>query len=117
MGKMDLWSTPTVLVVHLKRFQLHRGRWIKSRKLVDFPITGFSPTEYMVNAEVEDPPVYDLFAITHHYGSLGGGHYVAMAQNSGDSEWYCFNDSSCDRLNSTDESSPPRPTSSSTSSA
>ena len=37
-------------------------------------------------------PIYDLYAISNHYGGLGGGHYTAYAKN--DSKWYQFNDSS-----------------------
>lgn len=38
-------------------------------------------------------PIYDLFAVSNHYGSLNGGHYTAYAQNI-DGKWYDFNDSS-----------------------
>ena len=38
------------------------------------------------------PPKYDLYAISNHFGGLGGGHYTASAKNSG--KWYQFNDSS-----------------------
>ena len=37
-------------------------------------------------------PLYDLFAVSNHYGGLGGGHYTAYAKNNG--KWYDFNDSS-----------------------
>lgn len=31
-------------------------------------------------------PIYDLYAISNHYGGLGGGHYTAYAKNGG--KWY-----------------------------
>jgi len=34
--------------------------------------------------------MYDLFAVSNHYGQLLGGHYTAYAKN-GDT-WYRFND-------------------------
>lgn len=37
-------------------------------------------------------PLYELYAISNHYGSLGGGHYTAFAKNG--EKWYSFNDSS-----------------------
>ena len=37
-------------------------------------------------------PIYNLYAISNHFGGLGGGHYTATAKNGG--KWYDFNDSS-----------------------
>lgn len=37
---------------------------------------------------------YRLFAVSDHFGGLGGGHYVAVARNSVDGQWYQFDDSS-----------------------
>ena len=34
-------------IVHLKRFHFLNGRWIKSHKIVDFPIKDFDPTNYL----------------------------------------------------------------------
>jgi len=34
--------------VHLKRFQFHNGRWVKSHKIVRFPFRDFDPTNYLV---------------------------------------------------------------------
>jgi ubiquitin carboxyl-terminal hydrolase 2/21/ubiquitin carboxyl-terminal hydrolase 8 len=38
-------------------------------------------------------PVYQLVAVSHHTGSLEGGHYTATARSASDSQWYNFNDS------------------------
>nr|CAB3267554.1 ubiquitin carboxyl-terminal hydrolase 32 [Phallusia mammillata] len=45
--KLDIWRLPPVLIIHLKRFQLFNGRWIKSHKVVDFPQTDFDPSSFM----------------------------------------------------------------------
>ena len=42
-------------------------------------------------------PHYELYAISNHYGSLGGGHYTAYAKN--EDKWYSFNDSSVSGVN------------------
>lgn len=45
-------------------------------------------------AAVSTPPVYELYAVSNHYGSLGGGHYTAYAKNHRENKWYKFDDSS-----------------------
>ncbi|KXZ48162.1 hypothetical protein GPECTOR_30g258 [Gonium pectorale] len=42
-------------------------------------------------------PVYQLVAVSHHSGSLDGGHYTAQARSCLDGQWYNFNDSSVRR--------------------
>jgi ubiquitin carboxyl-terminal hydrolase 4/11/15 len=38
--------------------------------------------------------VYDLFAVSNHYGGISGGHYTAYAFNTLLNKWCEFNDSS-----------------------
>nr|XP_006014127.1 PREDICTED: ubiquitin carboxyl-terminal hydrolase 4-like [Latimeria chalumnae] len=40
------------------------------------------------------PYIYDLIAVSNHYGGMGGGHYTAYAKNKSDGKWYYFDDSS-----------------------
>ena len=49
--KIDLWRVPPVLVVHLKRFHFVNGRWVKSQKMVNFPINDFDPYDYVVGPQ------------------------------------------------------------------
>ncbi|XP_027228164.1 ubiquitin carboxyl-terminal hydrolase 32 isoform X2 [Penaeus vannamei] len=68
--KLQIWRLPPILIVHLKRFQFVGNKWIKSQKIVDFPLRDFDPTEYLASvprqtihlhrAELEgvDPAVY-----------------------------------------------------------
>lgn len=37
-------------------------------------------------------PLYDLYAVSNHYGGLGGGHYTAYCQMPDDNKWYSFDD-------------------------
>ncbi len=39
-------------IVHLKRFQLVNGRWIKSQKIVKFPRESFDPSAFLAPREV-----------------------------------------------------------------
>jgi len=36
--------------------------------------------------------VYELVGMSHHSGSLEGGHYTASARSAADGKWYGFND-------------------------
>ena len=50
-------------------------------ELVDFPLDGLDIEQFVkMDCESEGiSTVYDLFAVTNHYGSLNGGHYTACA--------------------------------------
>ncbi|GLC55869.1 hypothetical protein PLESTB_001037900 [Pleodorina starrii] len=117
--KLDLWSLPEVLVVHLKRFSYTRYSRNKLDTRVDFPLHQLDLRPYVMRGQGVQP-VYDLFAVSNHYGSMGGGHYTAYAKlpspppaareqaqadgagaaaeessalpGEGD-RWYCFDDS------------------------
>ncbi|KAI0372717.1 cysteine proteinase [Pilatotrama ljubarskyi] len=110
--RFDLWKVPDVLVVHLKRFSNSRMLRDKIDTFVDFPIEGLDLTDMVgerlvgrklreQGADVEglglhdldEPLVYDLFAVDEHLGGLGGGHYRAYALNHVTGKWYHFDDS------------------------
>ncbi|KAK3083744.1 hypothetical protein FSP39_002517 [Pinctada imbricata] len=46
--KLDIWRLPPILIVNLKRFQFLNGRWVKSHKIVKFPVQNFDPSNYLV---------------------------------------------------------------------
>jgi ubiquitin carboxyl-terminal hydrolase 4/11/15 len=94
---MDVWSVAPVLVVHLKRFT--GGRNCSARKfdgLVEFPEV-LDMSKYVVGPQKNQPLIHRLFAVSHHSGGLGGGHYTAHAvvcqPDSKKRKWYHFNDS------------------------
>lgn len=91
--KFDIFKAPTILVVHLKRFQSINKYWReKLSTSVSFPITGLDLSRWVVQND-EIPPTYDLYAVSNHMGGLHGGHYTAYAKNFLDGKWYCFDDS------------------------
>uniref|UniRef100_A0A8C1J0Y3 Ubiquitin carboxyl-terminal hydrolase 4 n=1 Tax=Cyprinus carpio TaxID=7962 RepID=A0A8C1J0Y3_CYPCA len=91
--KFDLWSLPRILVVHLKRFSYNRCWRDKLDTVVDFPIRDLNMSEFVCDPKA-DPYVYDLIAVSNHYGGMGGGHYTAYGKNKMDGKWYYFDDSS-----------------------
>jgi len=97
--KFSISRLPQILVVHLKRFS-YRGQISRERidDVVKFPITDFDISEFAEISESESK--YDLFAISNHYGSLGGGHYTAFVRGRNDtSQWFRCDDSSVSQCN------------------
>ncbi|XP_011409062.2 PREDICTED: ubiquitin carboxyl-terminal hydrolase 15-like [Amphimedon queenslandica] len=90
--KFDLWKMPEILVIHLKRFSYNRYFRNKIESKVEFPLENLDLSKYVVNEE-EPQPLYDLFAVSNHFGGLGGGHYTAYAKNKDNGKWYSFDDS------------------------
>uniref|UniRef100_A0A4W5L7E7 Ubiquitin carboxyl-terminal hydrolase n=1 Tax=Hucho hucho TaxID=62062 RepID=A0A4W5L7E7_9TELE len=91
--KFDLWSLPRILVVHLKRFSYNRCWRDKLDTVVDFPVRDLNMSEFVCDPKA-GPYVYDLIAVSNHYGGMGGGHYTAYGKNNADGKWHYFDDSS-----------------------
>nr|XP_019579425.1 PREDICTED: ubiquitin carboxyl-terminal hydrolase 4 isoform X2 [Rhinolophus sinicus] len=90
--KFDLWSLPKILVVHLKRFSYSRYWRDKLDTVVEFPVRGLNMSEFVCDLSAR-PYVYDLIAVSNHYGAMGVGHYTAYAKNKLNGKWYYFDDS------------------------
>lgn len=90
--KLDLWRLPEILVIHLKRFSYSRFMKNKLETLVDFPIHDLDLSMYIAYKNGQSSHRYMLYAISNHYGSMGGGHYTAFVHHGGD-RWYDFDDS------------------------
>uniref|UniRef100_A0A6Q2Y366 Ubiquitin carboxyl-terminal hydrolase n=1 Tax=Esox lucius TaxID=8010 RepID=A0A6Q2Y366_ESOLU len=91
--KFDLWSLPRILVVHLKRFSYNRCWRDKLDTVVDFPVRDLNMSEFVCDPKA-CPYVYDLIAVSNHYGGMGGGHYTAYGKNKADGKWHYFDDNS-----------------------
>nr|XP_058960785.1 ubiquitin carboxyl-terminal hydrolase 4-like isoform X1 [Pocillopora verrucosa] len=96
--KFDLWNLPKILVVHLKRFSYNSFWRDKLDTVVSFPLRNLDMSAYVINKD-QPCPIYDLIAVSNHYGGMGGGHYTAYAKNCKDSKWYSFDDSSVSPVN------------------
>ena len=107
--KMELFYLPKLFIVCLKRFSNSESRyyyfssynrWEKNNAYVDFPINDMDMKEYVTGPD-KDNSVYDLFAVSQHYGGTGGGHYTAVCKNI-DGNWYNYNDSSVTQTSESD---------------
>ncbi|WFD43654.1 ubiquitinyl hydrolase 1 [Malassezia psittaci] len=103
--KLSLARLPPILVVHLKRFTYKGPTTNKIDTPVHFPTIGLDLSNYMPPAlppgtavrgipasESQRPPyLYDLYAVTHHFGTLSSGHYTASIKNQ--NTWFYCDDS------------------------
>jgi ubiquitin carboxyl-terminal hydrolase 4/11/15 len=108
--KIELYTVPPILIFCLQRFKSH-GTYFKE-KLEDkiiFPVDGLDMTNYVLSAHPSDPTqgeiplIYDLYAVSNHYGSLSFGHYTAYCKNPLTGKWHDFNDSSVTAMDESDE--------------
>ena len=98
---MEIYRCPEFLILHLKRFSHQRASFFSSKKItehIDFPTEGLDMANFILGNNAKKGAaagaVYDLYAVSNHFGSLNGGHYTAYCQNSMDKKWYEFDDSS-----------------------
>ncbi|XP_077437528.1 ubiquitin carboxyl-terminal hydrolase 11 isoform X2 [Vanacampus margaritifer] len=94
--KLDLWSLPEVLIIHLKRFSYTKFTREKLDTIVDFPLRNLDFSGCLLRKKLsngEPPSRYDLIAVSNHYGGLRDGHYTSYARNKDNGQWYYFDDS------------------------
>lgn len=68
--------------MHLKRFSYSRFLKNKLETFVNFPVHDLDLATYVASTSEPQGYVYELYAISNHYGSMGGGHYTAYAKVS-----------------------------------
>lgn len=106
--RLNLWSTPDIFVLHLKRFGSARGDANSSKKskrksvytckindVIDFPIDKLDLSKYVLMPGNKDDNIYKLIGVAEHQGrSANSGHYTATVLNSKSPErqWHRYND-------------------------
>lgn len=104
--KMEIYTAPEYLILHLKRFSHSRGIMGGGRKvgtLITFPVENMDLSKYiLMNSTKDVNHVYDLYAVSNHFGGLDGGHYTAFCKNPVLDKWFDCDDSSVNRINSSD---------------
>ena len=100
--QIELFYLPRIMIICLSRF-LKKGKfydYTKNNSFVDFPIENLNMEKYVCGPDKKYSK-YDLFAVSQHYGGMGGGHYTAICKNI-DGEWYEYDDQSCTRASKRD---------------
>ena len=97
MKKLEIYKTPKILIIQIKRF--NRIRKLDTK--VYFPISNLDINKYIISEDKNKNIKYDLFAVANHYGSLNFRHYTAIYKNAFDNKWYEFNDSMVSEINDT----------------
>ncbi|URE22780.1 ubiquitin carboxyl-terminal hydrolase [Musa troglodytarum] len=100
--KLDLWRLPEVLVIHLKRFSFSRSTKHKLETFVNFPIHDLDLTNYVAHKKGSQRQIYELYALSNHYGSMASGHYTAHIKLLDENRWYNFDDSHISPINEED---------------
>nr|DBA13903.1 TPA: hypothetical protein GDO54_004929 [Pyxicephalus adspersus] len=87
--KLTIQRFPRILVLHLNRFSTTRFSIKKCSVSVEFPLHRLNLKEFA--SEKAGSPVYNLYALCNHSGSVHYGHYTAYCKDP--SGWHAYNDS------------------------
>ena len=101
--KFSFYYVPRLLIICLNRFRKGRLKgYSKNITYIDFPLENLDMGKYIrKNVHDREYSKYDLFAVSEHYGDIGGGHYTAMCKNY-DGNWYKYNDLNVSRASPSD---------------
>ncbi|OMJ94171.1 hypothetical protein SteCoe_2652 [Stentor coeruleus] len=94
--QMQIYKLPKILLIHLLRFKKKGFFTEKITTPVDFPTENFE-----MSSISESKVIYDLFAISNHFGGMGGGHYTAYIKKHNSSNWYEMDDSRVSNVSET----------------
>ena len=91
--KTDLWILPPILIVHLKRFSCNDYGQLasKNKRPIEFPLDDWNLGSFVPRI-IPQEAHYDLYAVSNHIGSLGGGHYTAYTKSRFEDHWFDCND-------------------------
>lgn len=86
--KMEIYKAPPILFINLKRFKSSPGSYYKDKleDVVSFPLTGLDLSDFILSnknpdGSLKESIIYDLYAVSNHFGNMGFGHYTAYGKN------------------------------------
>eukprot|EP00930_Biecheleria_cincta_P098287 TRINITY_DN8995_c0_g2_i1.p1 TRINITY_DN8995_c0_g2~~TRINITY_DN8995_c0_g2_i1.p1 ORF type:complete len:483 (+),score=91.39 TRINITY_DN8995_c0_g2_i1:35-1450(+) len=96
--KIDLWTLPPVLVLHLKRFEYDPAtqQFEKTANRLNMKLSGLDLSEFC-SAPQRDGATYSVASVANHSGEFGSGHYTATCRvetgGRSSGSWHHFCDS------------------------
>ncbi|CAG9804419.1 unnamed protein product [Chironomus riparius] len=104
--KLDISKLPPVLIIHLKRFYADSYSFRKKSIYVEFPYADLDMLQYVSPKERMSVSgtnhVYNLYAVSNHYGTMESGHYTAFCRNARQNKWYKFDDHNVTQIDKSD---------------
>ncbi|XP_048478051.1 ubiquitin carboxyl-terminal hydrolase 8 isoform X4 [Plutella xylostella] len=93
--KLDISRLPPILVIHFKRFYVDPKEYMcnayrKKQTYIDFPLEDLDMRPFSLHGSSNQ--LYNLYAVSNHYGSMEGGHYTAYCKSSVYGKWYKYDD-------------------------
>ena len=83
---LELFRVPRILIITLKRFKIGKSKYSaygiggsKLDTMIDFPLENLDMTPFVLSKHQKEHSklIYDCFAVSNHFGGVGGGHYTA----------------------------------------
>lgn len=92
--KLDISRLPPILVIHFKRFYVDPKEYMcnvyrKKQTYIEFPLEELDMSEFTA---AHTDTLYNLYAVSNHYGSMEGGHYTAYCKSSMYGKWHKYDD-------------------------
>ena len=85
----EIERLPQYLVLVLKRFKYTKMYTKKIESLITFPLQDLDLTQFL--CEGKNFPLFDLYSVVNHNGTLSGGHYSCLVKHG--NNWVKYDDS------------------------
>lgn len=107
--KHSFWNVPEILIIKFNRFQHQFVNGVyQSEKIndcINYPICGLDLSKYLspqstyLSTHPSTHPIYNLYAINCHTGTMSLGHYYSICYNVNKNMWIGYNDHQIGILN------------------
>ena len=95
--QLEFFRLPRYLLLQLKRFKGQSSFFFNTKNStnVKFPLENLNLNKYLRGPKNMDY-IYDLIAVSQHYGASFGGHYTAVCKK--ENNWFEFDDENVEKI-------------------